>query len=186
MKYDAVNISYRDFRFGKEAAMKSLASLPAISANLLDATSGKALLPAFVVIERGGQRVAVMGASEVPPDMPHLKAGLAGMRFGDPAEAVLAALPKAIGASDRVLLLYYGSADAITAMRSKLADKPVTVLAGGTQADGVTGTFARAAIAVEDIHGKYVARATLDGDRAAIDQLSVIRTLTATPRSMQY
>ncbi|MDB5328109.1 MAG: metallophosphoesterase [Phycisphaerales bacterium] len=173
LKYDAVNVSYRDLRFGRDAAMNSLATLPAVSANLLDAATGKALLPAFVVVEHGGQRVAVIGASELPPDMPHLKASLAGVRFGDPVEAVMAALPKAIAASDHVLLLYYGSADALSAMRSKLADKPITVLAGGTLAEGVTGTFARPAIAVEDIHGKYVARATLDGDRATIDQLSV-------------
>lgn len=173
IQYDAVNVSYRDLRFGPEAALKALAGLPAVSANLRDAASGKAMLPAFVVIERGGQRVAVIGASELPPDMPHLKTALARVRFADPVEAVMAALPRAAAASDRVLLLYYGSTDALTAMRFKLADKPVTVLAGGTLADGLSDAFARPAIAVDDIHGKYVARATLDGDRAAVDQLSV-------------
>src|SRR5512140_694124 len=69
LAYDAANVSYRDFRFGKAETLAALkaATFPVVSANLLDAESGQPLFKPYIVKTVGGQqRVAIIGVTELP------------------------------------------------------------------------------------------------------------------------
>src|SRR5258708_30116121 len=74
LDYDAANISYRDFRLGKEQTLGLLkqAHFVPISANILDAASGKPLLQPYVVKRVGAVRIAVIGLCESPAGLDYL------------------------------------------------------------------------------------------------------------------
>ncbi|HEX8915328.1 MAG TPA: hypothetical protein VF796_23445, partial [Humisphaera sp.] len=113
--YDAVNVSFRDFRAGRADTLAALAGtkVPAVSCNVLDAATGAPLFKPFVVREVGGRKVAVIGVTDVPAGinvLPHLKRQLAGVRIDPPAAALGRALPNARAEAEQVVLLYYGSA----------------------------------------------------------------------------
>src|SRR6185503_2466691 len=61
--YDAINLSYRDFRFGREQTLSLIRDnkLEAVSANLVDSATSKPLVNPFVVKAIGEKRVAVIG-----------------------------------------------------------------------------------------------------------------------------
>lgn len=136
LAYDAVNLSYRDFRLGKDATVALLRSarFPVISANLSDATTGRLLAAPFAVRRAGGMRVAFVGVSELPAgvaSLPHVSAQLAGVRVVPPIEALAEWLPKARAASDRVVVLFYGDAAGLDAVRRKVGTDVAAILVGG-------------------------------------------------------
>lgn len=163
--YDAINISYRDFRMGKAAtiALMKDAKFSAVSANLLDAESGAPLFAPFVVKEIGGTKVAVIGVCEPPAGMqflPHLKEQLAGVRIQPPAEALAAVLPKAKAEAQRVVLLYYGTSEALRAIRTKFGGDLAVTLVGGTRPAALP-TDAPLVVGTAE-HGKSLAVVTVD------------------------
>ena len=160
--YDAVNLSYRDFRAGKDATLKLIqeAGLTAVSANLVD-DAGRPVAKPYVVIDRGGEKVAVLGVTEPPRGLeflPHLKQQLAGLRVDPPAAALKAQLPKAKAEAARVIVLYHGSAAGLEPVRAEAAAGGAeAVLVGGVRPESLPPS-ATPPIAGAAEHGKYVTR----------------------------
>jgi hypothetical protein len=134
--YDAVNLSYRDFRLGKAAtlALVRAARFSVVSANLLDETSGRLVAAPFVVKRAGAIRIAFVGLTELPAgvgNLEHVQAQLAGLRVRPPTDALREWLPRAEGESDRVALLFYGSANGLDAVSREFGARLAAILVGG-------------------------------------------------------
>jgi len=134
--YDAVNLSYRDFRLGKAAtlALVGAARFSVVSANLLDETSGRLVAAPFVVKRAGAVRVAFVGLTELPAgvgNLEHLRTQLAGLRVRPPIDALREWLPRAEAESDRVVLLFYGSAHGLDAVSQTYGARLAAILVGG-------------------------------------------------------
>ncbi len=134
--YDAVNLSFRDFRHGKATTVGLVrtAHFPVISANLQDEASGRLIAAPFVVRRAGTVRVAFVGVTELPAGvaaLDHMREQLAGVRVRAPAEALTEWLPKASAESDLVMLLYYGSADGLHAVSRGFGTQVAAILVGG-------------------------------------------------------
>lgn len=133
--YDAVNLSWRDFRLGRDVTLARVeeAPFPLVSANLRH-ESGAALTRPYVVVQRGGTRVALLGVTEAPgalEHIPHLREQLAGVTIEDPLRALGRELPMARAEADVVLLLYYGGVEALNAILAAHAGDLDAVLVGG-------------------------------------------------------
>src|SRR5207248_4418318 len=93
MAYDAVNLSWRDFRSGKEQTLNLLkdSKLAVVSANLQSESDERLLMPPFVVKVQGKTKIAIIGVTDSPAGidfLPHLKEQLAGVRIRPPVEAL--------------------------------------------------------------------------------------------------
>jgi 2',3'-cyclic-nucleotide 2'-phosphodiesterase (5'-nucleotidase family) len=135
--YDAVNLSYRDFRFGKETTLNLLrqAHFAAVSANLLDDQTGSLLAKPYVIKNVGGPRVSLIGVTQSPAGLDylaHLKEQLAGIRIQPPLEALRQWLPIAKAHSDIIILLFYGSEVGLQPIRDEFAKDVTIILVGGT------------------------------------------------------
>ncbi len=137
MGYTAINLSPVDFRLGKQAtlALVKQAKFRVLSANLLDAASGKRLVQPYLL--RG--KTAIVGLSQRPAGLAHLahlREQLAGVRIGSPDTALKALLPelRQQGAK-RVLVLYHGSAAGAIALRRRWGGKLDAILVGGARRD---------------------------------------------------
>ncbi|MCC5788314.1 MAG: VWA domain-containing protein [Opitutales bacterium] len=120
LEYDVVNLSFGDFRRGKEVTMALIEEheLPATSANLF-AEDGRELFPPYRIIEKGTLRIGVLGLSPRPwgkgPKPVHLRNTLKGIKVGDPVEALETYLPQLSGETDHVVVAWPG--DAVSAKR---------------------------------------------------------------------
>ena len=177
--YDAVNLTPRDFRLGKQALTEALgaARFSTVSVNLLDAGSGQPLVKPFVVKSAGGRRVAVVGVSEPPAGMdylPHLRRQLAGVKIVPPAEALGQWLHKAKAEADVVVLLYYGPAGGAKRIAEAFGKDVAAVLVGGARPEELpqAGSTAVPLVATAQ-HGRAIARLTLgaggEAEQVAID-----------------
>jgi hypothetical protein len=178
LRYDAVNLSPRDFRLGKAETLAVLkdASFAVVSANLLDAEGGGPLVSPYVVKEVGGKRVGITGVSEPPAGMdflPHLKEQLAGIRVEPVAEALSKTLPKVKGESDVVVVLYYGSPTGLRTLREKFSKDVSAVLAGGIRPEVLPSAEGVPVAATSD-HGRHLARLTLADEGHGVSGLQQI------------
>ena len=86
------------------------ASYSYLAANVIDTQTGKSLLPAYKIEQAHGVKVGLIGA--VLKDTPSVvtAAGIAGLQFGDEADAINATLPalRAQGVNVFVVLLHQG------------------------------------------------------------------------------
>lgn len=163
--YDAVNLTPRDFRLGKAATVEALrrAKFAVVSANLVDEGGGAPLGRPFVVKKTVGARVAIVGVSEPPAGLdylPHLKAQLAGVKIRPVEEALGEWVPKAKAEADEIVLLYYGSAKGLKAVREKFGGELSAICIGGVRPDEVPAWPGAMLLATSE-HGKHLARATL-------------------------
>lgn len=165
LAYDAVNISYRDFRLGKAATMAALqgAKFTPVSANLLDASSGQPLFQPFVAKQAGTIKFAIVGATESPAALavlPELGQQLTGIKIQPPLEALGTVIPKARAAASQVVLLYYGSPASAAPIRKQFAGQIDLILIGGAQPGEVPSGGTPPLIATSS-HGRQVADVTL-------------------------
>jgi 5'-nucleotidase len=81
-----------------------------LAANVVDGATGKPLLPAYRIVQAHGVKVAFIGAVLKDAASVVLASGIAGLRFGDEADAINATLPelKAQGATVFVVLIHEG------------------------------------------------------------------------------
>jgi 2',3'-cyclic-nucleotide 2'-phosphodiesterase (5'-nucleotidase family) len=169
--YDAVNLSYRDFRLGKAHTLELLGAgrgagagkPPAVSANLLDDVTGKPLVAPYVVRKLGGQRIALIGITELPPGLdllPHVKQQLAGIRIRPPTEALDEWIPKAQAESDQVVLMYYGPSAGLQRILSSNHAAALTLIAVGNIRPEQLPTSTTTPIVASDEHGKDLGRAS--------------------------
>jgi hypothetical protein len=190
LAYDAVHLTPRDFRLGKPALADAVkaATFDVVSANLLDADSGRPVARPFVVKDVGGRRVAVIGLSEPPAGMdylPHLKRQLAGVKIVPPAEALAQWLPKAKAEADNVVLLYYGPAGGAKRIADAAGKDVAAVLVGGAGPGELPQGGGVPLVATEQ-HGKSIAHLTL-GDaggakQVAPEQIAIDNSLAPDPK----
>ena len=116
LKYDALNIGQREAHFPVAELQKLKASspVPMVSANLLDASTGKPVFDSYRIVERAGHHVAILGV--VDPRGMELGGGL---RAGDMESAIQRCLDELRGKADAVVLLAFTD----EATLSKLADE---------------------------------------------------------------
>jgi 5'-nucleotidase / UDP-sugar diphosphatase len=184
MGYDAVNLTYRDFRFGKDLTLNLLnkSQFPVVSANLLDARTGRLLARPFVVRRLGGRRIAVMGATALPPalaHLPHIRQELQGIRIRPPIEALREWLPRVKAHADLVILLFYGSSADLELVRRRFTGALAAILVGGSTQTDLDGCGASPTVATDPL-GRHVARADLLNDgKIIVTQLDVDSTVAA-------
>ena len=140
---------------------------------------GEPLAQPYTVKQVGGQRTAVIGVTEVPAGLdilPHLKEQLAGIRIQPPVEALTRWLPKAKEESDRVVLIYYGSAAGLRPIRERFAADLALILVGGTRPDSLPGD-AKPPLVGTSNHGRHLALVSIDTMgaklKAEVTQLAV-------------
>jgi hypothetical protein len=185
--YDAVNLSYRDFRLGKAQTLRTLrdARFAVVSCNLVDDSTGQLVARPYIVKQAGIERVAIVGVT-VPPaaqDMlPHLGQQLAGIRVEDPLQALAAWLPKAKRESARVILLFYGPAASLDTVRRRFGGDLAAILVGGIPPDALPGA-SRPAVVTTMEHGKRLALVRLLADGGTdVRQIDVAPSLEPDPR----
>jgi len=186
LNYDAVNLSYRDFRLGKAQTLKMLrdARFGVVSCNLVDDSTGQLIARPYVVRQASGERVAIIGVTEQPEArdvLPHLRQQLAGIRVQPPLEALSAWLPKARREAGRVVLLYYGSAVGLDAVRQKFGGDLAAVLVGGMPSE-VLPRDGRPPIVGAAEHGRRLGELRLSADgRSDARQVEVDPSLRNDP-----
>ncbi len=136
LRYVALNVSYRDFRYGKDATLALAASseVPFLSANLLDAQSGKPLFKPYEICRVGTRKVAVIGLTKRPvgiDTLPHLRLELAGIQVADPVETLAELLPKVKKHSDEIVLLYYGTIEELKKIDRRFSEDLIAIAMGG-------------------------------------------------------
>ncbi len=104
--YDALVVGRQELRLGRETllARAGEARFKLISANLLDAQTGKPLLAAYTVVERAGQRIAIVGLTGAE-DLPQPPPPTLGLSIGDPIAAAREALKQLQGKAEAVVVL---------------------------------------------------------------------------------
>jgi 2',3'-cyclic-nucleotide 2'-phosphodiesterase (5'-nucleotidase family) len=165
LKYDAVNISFRDFRLGKAATLDVLrdAKFSPVSASLLDESTGQPLFAPFVVRSAGGLKVALIGITEPPAGLEHLpqlQGQLEGIRIRPASDALDEVIPQARARSDKLILVYYGSGAALRRLLDAHPHDFAAVCAGGFPPDEQPPDRAPLVASVEQ-HGKEVAQISL-------------------------
>jgi len=140
-----------------------------------------------VVKEVGGQRVAIMGVAQAPAGvdfLPHLKEQLAAIRIQPPVEALARWLPKAKAESDRVILLYYGSASRLDPIREKFGGDLAAILVGGIRPEGLPSDGQPPLVATSN-HGRHLAEVLITGagpqTKVEVKQLAIEPTITSSP-----
>jgi hypothetical protein len=174
--YDVVHITPKDLYWGKAQtlALVSKAKFAAVSATLLDSETGRPLFQPYVVKEVGGQKVAVLGVSEIPPgleSMPLLRSQLAGVRIMPAADAIDEWLPKAKKDSDHLVLLYQGNGKGLRALRMKLAGSGVIICVSGIRPENTPE--GEPLVVTAEMHGKSIARTGMTEGKLALTQIAV-------------
>jgi 2',3'-cyclic-nucleotide 2'-phosphodiesterase (5'-nucleotidase family) len=176
--YDAVNLSYRDFRLGKAATLALLrgAAFKAISANLIDEATGRTVVEPFLVKRTGRSRVALLGVTELPPGvgrLQHVAEQLAGLRVRPPADALAEWLPKARAVSDVTVLAFDGSAEGLAAVTSKFRGQLAAILVAGLRPADLPDRADPLVVAVDE-GGTQIAAVLLPASgRAEVRQVPV-------------
>lgn len=168
--YDAVNLSYRDFRLGLSRTLQLLhgARFDPISANLVDPNTGKPLVKPYIVRDdASGRRIAILGLTDPPAgwqQIPELKMQLAGVTVISATEALSRWLPKAAEESEDVVLLYYGSSAGLSRVQAAAGDRVRCIAVGGCQdASDISGPIVEV---FPEKHGKSVAQVNLRGGQS--------------------
>lgn len=178
--YDAVNLSYRDFRLGKDRTLELLreAKFDVVSANLLDEKTGNPLFRPYIVRRVGsGRRVGFLGLNDPPmgwEQLPELVRQLAGVRVVSSETALAAWLPQVAAQCDQVILLYYGSAAGLARIRAQAGQQVCTVIAGGAM------DVEDRSVAIPRPHGKSLVELSFtDGSAPSLKDRPVTPDVTA-------
>jgi hypothetical protein len=185
MGYDVLNVSHRDFRLGEAQTLTALADskFAVLSANLLNNTSGQLLFKPYVVKASGGQRVGIVGVTEVPAsiaNLPHIKQQMAGVKVRPPLEALGEWLPKAKKESDLVVLLYYGTAGGLKEVRDKFGVELAVILVGGLRPEELP-TGGKPPLVGAGEHGQTMALAKLKNGNADVKQIPIDASVPPDP-----
>lgn len=181
--YDAGTIGGPEARFGAEM-LRGIAAEPAIplvSANLFDEDAGRPLLPPYLVLQRGPQRV---GITAVTMDGPEALAEL-GIRCDDPATALARVLPELRAAVDVVVLLArMGLSDAKDLVKSQPERVDIVLVGNARHPRGTVFPESGGAVyVVSGSRGQSIARARVaagrTGKRSVIvgDDIALNRTV---------
>ena len=177
LDYDALNLSFRDFRFGKQRTVElaEQADFPVISANILNSSTQEPLAQPYTVARCQGQKLALIGVTQQPAGydyLPHLQDQLAGVQIEAPETALKKCLPKAKAKSDRIILLYYGSYAGLKPILKEFGRDISLVLVGGSEPEylpaehkpPIIGTYSR---------GQHLASVQLDIESGEVETKQV-------------
>lgn len=109
--YDAWVPGNHDFDHGIDwllGAVRGLSSLMTICANVVDASTGERLFPASHVVERGGQRIGLVGAVTGHVQRLGRYDAVSRVRFTDPVAAVTREVDRLRGDCDYIVVAYHG------------------------------------------------------------------------------
>lgn len=140
MGLDLANISYRDFRPGRDRVLSLLSnvSFEAVSANLRREETGELLFRPYSIRPVGGVRWGFLGLTERPVSLPYvaeLREQLAGVTIEPPRDALARVVPALREITDRRVLIYYGSALSLSRALEGFAEAFDLVLVGGQDWD---------------------------------------------------
>ncbi len=140
LDYEAINLSYRDFRQGKKTTNQLIKSgmFPFISANLIDESTGELLVKPFIIKNTPAGKIAILGVTQSPAGLKilsHLQQQLAGIHIEPPIKAIEKWLPKAKAQADHIVLLYYGSWAGLKPIKEKFSSELAAIFVGGTRAE---------------------------------------------------
>ena len=161
MGYDAVNLTPRDFRLGKAATVEALgrAKFAVVSANLVDDGADAPLGKSFVVKKTAAAASQSSGCrSRRRVGLPATPRGAA-CRREDSAGGRGAGewIPKAKAEADEVVLLYYGSAKGLKAVREKFGGELTAICVGGVRPEEAPAGQGTMLLATSE-HGKHLVR----------------------------
>lgn len=183
--YNAVNLSYRDLRLGKEATVDLIETeeIPVVSANLVDEGKGDLLAKPYVVKESPRGKTAILGVTQVPAGLTylrHLQEQLAGVRIDPPEDAVARWPPRAKDEAERVILLYYGSYAGLEPIRERFGDQLDAILVGGVRPDFLPRESDPPIVGTSE-RGQHLAHVRLpdprSGGKAEVTQIAIDQSL---------
>lgn len=118
MKYDALNIGHREARLsaGQLRDLQRASTVPIVSANLLDKSTGKPIFDQWRIVERGGFRVAIIGVLD-PQGMSESPGE--GVVIGDVETELTRCFAEVARKADVVVLLAFANEEAL----AKLAER---------------------------------------------------------------
>lgn len=186
LAYDAVNLSYRDFRYGKSATLALLkdASFAFVSANVVEARSGRLLAKPFVVMRKAGaDPVAVLGLTQIPvamANLPHMKTQLAGIVIRPAVEALAEWLPKARAEAARVIVLFYGSSQILGQIERRFGSQLEAILVGGLEPEELP-TSAHPMIVGATQHGAALTQIRWVSGRIDVSRIGIDSTFGPDP-----
>jgi hypothetical protein len=181
--YDAAHLASADLAPSAAATRALLASsrTPFVAANLVDAR-GELLAKPFVVLAHGSERLAVLGVSELPVRDDGAVGPLAvgDQWITEPAAALAEWLPRARAASDRVVLLWAGSAAGVWRLSRAMPAGVAAILVAGARPRHLPAN-ARPMIVGAEARGAALTQVELGRDAAASRALRVVATLPEDP-----
>lgn len=165
--YDAVNVSFRDFRQGLEITREVLeqAEFPLISANIRE-KAGNLLFPPYILKEFSGKTYAIVGISERPAGMdrlPHLRRQMEGLDVDEPLVAWQRVSEELNGKADTVILLFSGAAGRVGEWLEQYPLDTLRLVVVAGEVLGESG-LDQVIIAGTQRHGTRVTQIVFDGE----------------------
>ena len=108
-----------------------------------------------MVIDRDGQKTAIIGVTESPAGLdilPDLKRQLAGVKIDPPLKALMRYVPKAKAEATQVIVLYYGTPRGLGQIRRQFGAQLAAIVVGGIRPDEVP-----AGVIASQTHGTTLA-----------------------------
>jgi hypothetical protein len=115
-------------------------------------------------------------------DLPHVRSQLRGLRVRSALEALDEWLPRAKTESDQIVLLYYGTAAGLDAVRQRHGGQLDAIFVGGLRPGDLPSRVTPPLVGTSE-HGKQIAEIKLEADgRAAVSQIDVSAAFAPDPR----
>ncbi|HEU4411342.1 MAG TPA: bifunctional UDP-sugar hydrolase/5'-nucleotidase [Polyangiaceae bacterium] len=177
--YSASALGNHDFDFGRDAFKKYAAdaNLPYVAANVTADAEAKALgFKPFVVVERKGAKVAVVGLASVDSEKTTMPNRFNGVAVGPYEDALAKAVPEAWAAgADAVVVLAHECPDKLAPVFEKHADWKVSLVAGAHCAKPVSARAGGATLSSAGRRFEEYLRAQLEIDPSKPAKERVVR-----------
>jgi 5'-nucleotidase / UDP-sugar diphosphatase len=129
--YDAMCLGVHDFDYGADVLRKRMgeAKFSVLSANVLDATTGKPLATPYVILERGNMKIAVIGLTTGELDQRVAPQNFAGLRVEDPVDTAKRLIPEIRPQANIIIALTHIGVNEDIRLASEVQD--IDVIVGG-------------------------------------------------------
>jgi hypothetical protein len=127
MRYDAINLGARETQFtaAQLRALKKISATPILSANVVDKSTGAQIFDSYRIVERDGQRIALIGVV----DPRAVTTPSAGLGIGNMESAVEKTLGDIRGKADLIILLAFTDEATLTELAHRFYE--CQVILGG-------------------------------------------------------
>ena len=131
LKYDAMCLGVHEFDYGVDILKQRMqeAEFPILSANIVYTDTGQPFATPYVILNRDGFRIAIIGLTtgEIASQLPASK--FVGLTVKDPLETAKQLVPQLTGQADIIIALTHLGIDEDIQLSSKLQD--IDVIVGG-------------------------------------------------------